>query len=400
MKPELLAPAGSWAMLNTAINSGADAVYFGVKGFNMRASAKNFELNELKKIARLCHKHNVKAYLTLNIIIYENELKKVENIIIKAKKSKIDAIICWDFSVIMLCKKHNMDFHISTQASISNSAAAEFYYKLGAKRLVLARECSLEQIKEISKKAKAEIEIFIHGAMCVSVSGRCFISQFLHNKSANRGECLQPCRREYIVKDKEEGHELKLENNYVMSAKDLCTIDFIDKILEAGPSSLKIEGRSKQPDYVKTVVEAYKEAITAYYNKSLTDGLKKRLKKRLSNAYNRGFSTGFFFQKPGKEDFASSYGSISKSKKVFIGEIINFYKKINVAEIKVLNKKIKKGDKLIIIGNKTGCIETKAYSIEIEKKPAAEAKKGSIAGVKIGQIARKNDKVYINELLK
>ena len=394
-KPEILAPVGSWAMLNTAINAGVDSVYFGIKGFNMRASAKNFELDELAKVVELCHKNKVKTFLTVNIIVYENEIKDIEKLIKHAKKYKVDAIICWDFSVIQLCKKHGIPFHISTQASVSNSEAANFYHELGAERIVLARESSLEQIKKITASTKAEIEIFVHGAMCVSVSGRCFTSQFLYNKSANRGECIQPCRREYIIKDKEEGYKLELENNYVMSAKDLCSIEFIDKIIETGAAALKIEGRAKQPEYVKTVIESYKQAIDAYYNKDLTDELKTELKKKLESVYNRGFSTGFYFNKPTEKDFATEYGSVATSKKVFIGPVLNYYKKVNVAEVKILSNELKKGVKIIIIGNKTGCVETTVESIQKNKNELDKATKGDVVGIKIDQLVRENDKVYL-----
>ena len=234
-KPELMAPVGNFEMLKAAVDAGADAVYFGVKNFNMRANAKNFSKDDLKKITEFCHKNKVKAYLTLNIIIYEDELKEVKDLLKKAKEANIDMIICWDLSVIKLAKEIGLDICASTQASISNSESANYYKKLGVKRIVLARECSFEQIKEIRKKTDLEIEVFIHGAMCVSVSGRCFLSHHLFNKSANRGDCLQPCRREYLIVDKEEnGNELIIGKDYVMSAKDLCSIMFIDKLILDG----------------------------------------------------------------------------------------------------------------------------------------------------------------------
>ena len=225
MKYELLAPVGNFPMLTTAVNAGADAVYFGLKEYGMRANARNFTIKDLDEIEKICKPKKVKRYLTLNTIIYNNEIKNIEDTI-KKVKNKVDAIICWDFAVINLCKKHKVPFMISTQASISNIEAAKFYKKLGAKKVVLARELNLKQIKEISKIIP--VECFAHGAMCVSISGRCFTSQFLFNKSANRGECIQPCRRSYIIKDQQEGYELKLKHNKVMSAKDLCTLPFIE----------------------------------------------------------------------------------------------------------------------------------------------------------------------------
>lgn len=394
--PELLAPAGSWECLVTAIKSGADAVYVGVKELNMRATAKNFELSELKKITEYSHSHKVKAYLTLNSIIYEDELEKVKTILEEAKNANIDAVICWDFSVINLCKELQIPFHVSTQASVCNSKSADFFKKLGASRIVLARECSLEQIKEIKKNTDIEIEVFIHGAMCVSVSGRCFTSQFVFNRSANRGDCIQPCRRSYIVKDKEEGFELELDNNYVMSAKDLCTIKFIDRLIESGIDAFKIEGRTKTAEYVKIVVESYRQAIDAHEINRLTDELKTALYEKLKSVYNRGFSDGFYLGKPDKKDFASQYGGIQNEVKVYVGKVVNFYKKISVAEIKIEDNPVKVGDKIVIIGPTTGCVIQKIDSIELDKdKKIESAEKGMSIGIKLINSVRENDKVYL-----
>lgn len=297
-KPELLAPVQDYVSLSAAIENGADAVFFGVKGFNMRAGAKNFEVKDLPKITKIAHKRRVKVYLAINTIIYEEELKKIEKILTAVKKAKIDAIICWDHAVIQIAKKLGMEIHISTQASIANSQAAEFYRKLGAKRVVLARECTLEQIKKIKKHTKAELEIFIHGAMCVSVSGRCFLSQYLYGKSANRGECLQPCRRKYLIKQVDGGKELELGEDYVLSPKDLNTINFIEKILDIGVDCLKIEGRNRSPEYVATVTKAYRTIIDFVYsekkkgkkfNEELTK-LKNDLSEKLETVYHRGSS--------------------------------------------------------------------------------------------------------------
>jgi putative protease len=301
-KPELLAPVQDYTSLTAAIKNGADAVFFGIKGFNMRAGAKNFTVKDLPKIVKIAHKNNVKTYLAINTIIYENEIKKVEQILLKVKKAKIDAIICWDFSIIQIAKKLNIEIHISTQASIANSKTAEFYRKLGATRVVLARECSLEQIKEIKKQTKAEIEVFIHGAMCVSMSGRCFMSQFLYGKSANRGECLQPCRRKYLIKQIDGGQELELGEDYVLSPKDLCTIDFIEKIIDAGIDCFKIEGRNRSPEYVAVVTKSYRTIIDFVCSTKKRDNkfyeqlsaLKEELFEKLNTVYHRGNSTGFF----------------------------------------------------------------------------------------------------------
>ncbi|MEK6758125.1 MAG: peptidase U32 family protein, partial [Nanoarchaeota archaeon] len=256
-KYELLAPAGNFPMLITAVNAGADAIYFGVQEFNMRSSAKNFKISDLSKIRKICGK-KVKMYLTLNTIIYDSELKRVEKIIKRSKKY-IDAIICWDLSIIQLCKKYKIPFHLSTQASVSNTESAKFYKKLGAERIVLARELNLKQIQNISKII--EVETFVHGAMCLSISGRCLMSQFLFNKSANRGACIHPCRRSYVVKDKQEGYELEIQNDKVLSAKDLCTLPFIEKLKKAGVTSFKIEGRNRDPRYVDAVTRDYRKAL-------------------------------------------------------------------------------------------------------------------------------------------
>ncbi|MBU0757577.1 MAG: U32 family peptidase, partial [Nanoarchaeota archaeon] len=387
--PEILAPAGNRETLTTAVNAGADAVYLGVKELNMRATAKNFELAELSKIVSYCHEYSVRVFLTVNTIIYEDELKLVKKIVNSAKQSGVDAIICWDFSVISECKRINMPFHISTQASVSNSAAANHFLALGAKRVVLARECSLEQIKEIRQHTDIEIEAFIHGAMCVAVSGRCFTSQFLYGRSANRGDCIQPCRRSYIINDTEEDKELVLENNFVMSAKDLCSIRFIDQIIETGVDSLKIEGRTKGAEYVKVVVESYRKALDAYEKGKLDDMLKKELFERLSVVYNRGFSTGFYKGKPKDSDFADQYGGVNTKKKVHVGKVTNFYKNIKVADIIVQDNGFRKGDELVIIGPTTGCIMQRIGSIEIGKgKKTDTAEKGMTVGVKLDEIAR------------
>ncbi len=381
-KFELMAPAGDWRSFHAAIEAGADAVYFGLKEFNMRQTTRNFSLRDIEKM----QEYNVKKYLTLNTIIYDNEIKKIEKII-KKVKGKIDAIICWDPSVIWLCKKYRIPFHISTQASVSNSKAAEFYKKLGAKRIILARELNLKQIKEIVKKTGIEIEIFIHGALCVSISGRCFTSQFLHKKSANRGECLQPCRREYKVID-DEGNELKLKNNFVMSAKDLCTLPFIEKIKNSGATAFKIEGRNRNAEYVYEVTKVYREAL----DKRLNEKKKKELMKRLEEVYNRKFSSGFYLGLPTSDDFSDVRGSVAKTKKKIIGKVENYYKKLGVAVIRIYTDKIKINDTLVIMGNKTGVKKFKIKSMEINHKKVKIAKKGLVA-IKSPEV-RKNDEVY------
>jgi putative protease len=393
-KPEIMAPAGNYESLSSAINAGADAVYLGVNEFNMRAAAKNFSIEDLNKIVSYAHKRNVKIYLAVNTIIFENELSKVKEVIKKAKKAKADAIICWDMSVLSECKKQKIDAFLSTQASASNSFACEFYRKAGAKRITLARECTIEQIKQIKKKTKAEIEIFIHGAMCVSISGRCFLSQNIFGKSANRGDCLQPCRREYEITDVEEGHSFILGKNYILSPKDLCTMPFIEKILDLNVEALKIEGRARSPEYAAEVVSSYRKAVDLWYEKKLDEKNKKLLMKKLESVYNRGFHPGFFLGKPAKQ-WSKTYGSKSTHKKEFVGIVKNFYAKPMAAEIIIQTNEIKKGDTIIIIGPTTGTIKQKVNSMQANNKAINKAEKGNSVGIKLKKTARKNDKVYI-----
>ena len=385
IKYELLAPAGNFPMLVAAINAGANAVYFGLKEFSMRATAKNFTIKDLDKIEKICKPKNIQRYLTINTIIYNEEIKQLEKVI-KKVKGKVDAIICWDMAVINLCNEYKIPFFISTQASISNIEAAKFYKNLGAKRIVLARELNLKQIKEISKVI--DVECFCHGAMCVSVSGRCFTSQFLFNKSANRGECLHPCRRTYQVKD-EEGNELKVNNSRIFSAKDLCTLPFIEKMKQAGITSFKIEGRNRDARYVDIVVKIYRKAI----DKKLTEQELKQSIEELRKVYNRKFSSGFYNKIPTSDDFTNTENSEATEKKHFVGKVLHYFSKLGVATIKVASQ-IKVGDNIIIIGKTTGIEKAKIEQIEIKNKPVQKAKKGDEIGIKLKKV-RKNDEVYV-----
>lgn len=384
-KYELLSPAGDFPSMIAAIDSGANAVYFGLKDFNMRDSAKNFSLKDLKKINLICEKR-VKKYLTLNTVIYTEELKQIESII-KKVKGKVDAIICWDLSVIQLCKKYKIPFHISTQASVSNLESARFYERLGAERIVLARELNLKQIKKISKII--QVECFVHGALCVSESGRCFTSQFLRCKSANRGQCTHPCRRSYIVKD-EEGNELKLENNKVMSAKDLCTLPFIEQMKKAGITGFKIEGRNRGPEYVSTVTRVYRKALDKKLSKAeLKEGLEE-----LRKVYNRGFSEGFYLKMPTEDDFTFSESGEAEESKHIIGRIEKYWPKIQVAAVKIFTKKLKIGDEIYIKGPITGLKRVRIESMQINYKEVQEAIKGQEVGIKFPD-CKKGDEVYI-----
>lgn len=383
-KYELLAPAGDFSMLSAAVNAGANAVYFGLREFSMRAAARNFTIRDLDKIRQICEPKNVKMYLTLNTIIYNNEIKKIEKTL-KRVKDKIDAVICWDFAVIELCKKYNVPFFISTQASVSNIEAAKSYKALGAKRIILARELNLKQIKQISKII--DIECFIHGAMCVSVSGRCFTSQFLFNKSANRGECLHPCRRMYNVKDSE-GNELKVVNNTIFSAKDLCTLPFIEKMKKAGIKAFKIEGRNRDARYVETVVRIYRKAL----DKKLTKEEIKQSLNELNEIYNKGYSSGFYLKMPTSDDFSVTEDNASRKKKHFVGKVIHYFPE-GKARIR-LSSELKTGDEIVIIGNYTGFQKAKVEEIERNNSSVKRAYKGEEINLNLPKV-RKNDEVYL-----
>jgi putative protease len=393
-KPELLAPAGDWTMLRTAVKHGADAVYFGVDKLNMRAKAKNFSIDELGEIVKFCRENNVDTHLTINSIVYENELDEIDVIIPAAKKAGVDLVICWDMAVIQKCIEYEMPFCISTQASISNSASAKMYEKLGAERIVLARECSLEKIKEIKQNVNIEIETFVHGAMCVAVSGRCFMSHHIFNKSANRGECIQPCRREYSIYDKDGETELLIGEDYVMSPKDLCTIEFVDQLIEAGIDSFKIEGRKRSPEYIAKVISTYRSAIDNYFEGKLTPELKKEYFNELQKVYNRGFSTGFYFDTPGGDEYTIKYGSSATTKKVYVGKVVNYFKKTGIVHIKIETKDIKLGDELYFIGDTTGVVEKTLTEMVKEENKITVAVKGDEVTFKCEELVRPRDQVY------
>ncbi len=383
---ELLAPAGDWECFVVAISAGANAIYFGLQQFNMRARSKNFKISDLPKMRKIADEKGVKLYLTMNTIIFDEELKTSENLIKKVKKY-VDAIICSDVAVMLLCNKYKIPFHVSTQCSVSNSSVAKFYKKLGAERIVLARELSLKQIKKIAKIV--DVEVFVHGAMCVSVSGRCFISEHLYGQSANRGRCIQPCRRYYEVKD-DQGKELRVENHHIFSAKDLCALPFLEQLKKAGIKSFKIEGRSREPEYVDTVVKVYRRALDKKLN---SDELKKSIEE-LNKVYTKGFSSGFYFGVPTSDDFSDVQHSKATNKKEFIGKIGHYYSRIGVALIKINSGKLKIGDEVFIIGKTTGIIKTKIESMQIEKKEIQEVKKGQEVGIKL-PFCRRNDEIYL-----
>ena len=409
-KPEILSPVQDLVSLKTAIDAGADAVYFGIRGFNMRITAKNFTVKDLPKITKAAHEAGIKTYLALNTIIYEEEIDEIRSVLQKAKEAGVDAVICWDLSVIKAAKEIGLETHLSTQASVSNSEAALFYKNLGITRIVLARECSLEQIKKIKEKADIEIETFIHGAMCVSISGRCFMSQFSTGNSANRGACRQPCRRNYMIKDVEGEFEYELGPDYVLSPKDLCTLPFIEKLVFSGIDCFKIEGRNKSPEYVSDTTAVYREIVDFIWeNKNKQDDntfqknlaeIKKRLMKKLERVFNRGFSDGFYLGKP-LNSWTDSYGNAGTERKIFLGKITHVYDKIKVAELKIeTDKPLQIGDEILIQGANTGNFRTVVRSMEIEHKKVEQAEQGDFVAVKIDKKVRCNDLVYRVEKIK
>lgn len=399
-KPELMAPAGDWTMLRAAVSNGADAIYFGLDKLNMRAKAANFTAEDLPELVLFCKEHNVLTYLTLNTIVFEEELVELAEIIVAAKNNKVDRIICSDLAVADLCYKHQMPFCISTQNSISNSLAADVYKRMGAVRIVLARECSLEEIKKIRAKTDLEIEAFVHGAMCIAVSGRCFMSHHLFGKSANRGECIQPCRREFEVYDPAIGKSLVVGEDYIMSPKDLCTIEFIDQLIEAGIDSLKIEGRKRAPEYVAKAVSVYRQAIDLYFEGNLTKEKKKELLAELEKVYNRGFSSGFYFGIPSSEEYSGVEGSKATTRKTYIGKVLNYFKEIEVAHILIESGQIKLSDEILIMGETTGVLEIKLEKMIVNDKDEQSAKRGDEITIKVPSLVRRNDRVYLIEFIK
>ena len=345
-----MAPAGDRTMLTAVVNNGADAVYFGVDKLNMRAKAGNFTISELPEIVSFCKEHNVMTYLTINSIVKEDEIADLDEIIPAAKSAGVDRVICWDHAVMLKCNEYKMPFCISTQASVSNSLSAEYYKSLGAVRVVAARECSLEEIKSIKSKSGLEVEVFVHGAMCIAVSGRCFMSHHLFGKSANQGECIQPCRREFEIYDPAIKKSMIIGTDYVLSPKDLCSIEFIDQLIESGIDSFKIEGRKRSAEYAARAVSVYRKGIDLYFEGQLTEEVKKELLSQLEEVYNRGFSSGFYFEKPSSSEYADIYGSKATKRKDYIGKVLNYYKKNNIAFIMLESGQIEKDDDLLIIG--------------------------------------------------
>ncbi|MBS4013805.1 MAG: U32 family peptidase [Bacteroidetes bacterium] len=401
---EILAPVGSYESLIAAIQAGANAVYFGVGKLNMRSrSAQSFSIEDLFKIVDICKSANVRSYLTLNTIIYDNEMDEMKVLVDKAKEAGITAVIASDLSVLEYCKQQNVTTHISTQCNITNLQAVKFYSRY-ADVMVMARELSLQQVSEIVKGIEKEnikgpsgelvkIEIFVHGALCMAVSGKCYLSLDNMNYSANRGACLQLCRRSYLVTDKEEGFELEVDHEYIMSPKDLCTIGFIDKIIDAGATVLKIEGRGRGPEYVKTVTQCYKEAVEAVIQNTYSQEKVAEWENRLKAVFNRGFWDGYYLGRKMGE-WSKRYGSQSTKKKLYIGIVTNYFSNLNVAEIKMETNDLITGEEIIITGPTTGVIEQTADEIRVNLQITDKTVKGEKCSIKTSELVRRGDKVY------
>jgi putative protease len=362
---ELLAPVRDRVSLAAALDAGADSVYFGLGTLNMRSGSKGIDPAELPEIVCQTHQRGVKVYVTLNTIVYDNEIEIIKSLLNKIKEANVDAVICWDPAVIKLSCQLGIPFHVSTQANVTNVISVKFYETLGARCVVLARELTLEQIKAIKSQTSIKIETFVHGAMCVSVSGRCYLSQFLSCKSANRGECLQPCRRRYRLTDLETNDELELGSDYILSPKDLCALPILDKLIEAGIDVFKIEGRSRPPEYVRTVVAAYRRAIDAINNGQFNESLVNELMAEVSKVYNRGFSRGFYLGRPGPADWADRGDNHASQTKSYIGKVLNYYAKPKIAHIKVCNA-LTVGDVVQAHGPTTGVAEFKIAELKTD----------------------------------
>ena len=399
-----MAPVGSWESLRAAIQAGADSVYFGVDKLNMRSqSTVNFTFNDFKEIVEICNENSIRTYLTLNTVLYDNDMLLMRELIDAAQKYRITAVIASDLAAISYASEKGVEVHISTQQSISNFETVKFYSKF-ADVIVLARELSLSQVSEIAKTIDAEnvrgpsgktlrLELFIHGALCMAISGKCYLSLHEYNKSANRGTCLQLCRRSYIVSDKETARELEIDNQYIMSPKDLCTIDFFNIILDAGVKVLKIEGRARSAEYVKTVVECYDQAIHAYIDGSFSKIRIEEWKKRLSTVFNRGFWDGYYLGRTMGE-WSNVYGSKATKKKIYIGKGMNYFSNLQVAEFLVETGSLRVGDEVIISGPTTGIVEMKVPEIRVDLNSVEEVHKGQRFSMPVKEIVRRSDKVY------
>lgn len=400
-----MAPVGSYESLAAAIQAGADAVYFGVGKLNMRsASAANFTLDDLARIVATAHAAGVRTYLTVNTVIYEDEIAAAHEVIDRAKSEGIDAIIASDMAVILYARRAGVEVHISTQCNISNSEAVKFYAQW-ADTVVLARELSLEQVAGIRDRIVAddirgprgelvEIEMFAHGALCMSISGKCYLSLYETGCSANRGACRQLCRRKYTVRDKETGAELDIDGRYVLSPKDLCTIDFLDRMIGAGVRVLKIEGRARGAEYVKRVVECYDQALRALEEGRYTPELAASLKERLRTVLNRGFWEGYYAGRPVVE-YSPAYGSSATRRKVYVGKVVNFYKKLSVAEVAVEAAPLAVGEEIFFLGATTGVAEQLLEELHgPDGEPVGSVAQGELCAIRTPGVIRRGDQLY------
>ncbi len=403
-KIELMAPAGDFESLQAAIDNGADSVYFGVEQLNMRArSTVNFTIADLPEVARRCGNKNVRTYLTLNTIIYDHDLSVVKTLLAKAKEANITAVIASDQAVIAMARQLGIEVHISTQLNITNIETIRFY-SLFADTMVLSRELSLRQVKSITEQIVredikgpngnlVEIEIFGHGALCMAVSGKCYLSLHSHNSSANRGACKQNCRKKYTVIDQESGFEIEVDNEYLMSPKDLCTLDFLDQVIDSGIQVLKIEGRGRAPEYVATVVKTYRDAIDSYYEGSFSKEKVAVWMDALATVYNRGFWSGYYL---GQElgEWSAVPGSLATQKKVYVGKGTHYFPKANIGQFKIEAYDIKAGDKILITGPNTGAQELVIDEMFVNDRVSEKATKGDHCTLKLPFRIRLSDKLY------
>ena len=402
---EIMAPVGSYESLAAAIQAGADAVYFGVGKLNMRsASAANFSLDDLARIVATARRAGVKSYLTVNTVVYEEELDEVRRVIDRAHAEGVDAIIASDMAAILYARKIGQEVHISTQCNISNSEAVRFYAQW-ADTVVLARELSLEQVAAIHRRIEEEpilgpkgrpiaIEMFAHGALCMSISGKCYLSLFETGCSANRGACRQLCRRKYTLTDTETGAQLDVDGQYVLSPKDLCTIDFLDRMIGAGVRVLKIEGRARGAEYVKRVVECYDTALRALEAGEYTPELAARLKERLRTVFNRGFWEGYYAGRPVVEH-SPAYGSSATRRKVYVGKVVNFYRKLSVAEVLVEAAPLSRGEEIFFLGATTGVAEQRLDELHgPDGQPCETVVQGELCAIRTPGVIRRGDKLY------
>lgn len=399
-----MAPVGCYESLQAAIAAGADSVYFGVGTLNMRAkSAANFDFEDLDRIVHIAHEKGVKCYLTVNTIVYDDELEEVHRTIDRAREAGIDAIISTDFAAILYARRTGVEVHISTQSNISNTEAVKFFSQW-ADVVVLARELSLDQVAHIAREIEEQqitgprgelvkIEMFAHGALCMAISGKCYLSLHESGCSANRGACRQVCRRKYRLTNTETGEELATDGRYLLSPKDLCTIDFLDRFLKAGVRVLKIEGRARGAEYVKRTVECYDRALRAIEAGSYTPDLAAELKEQLREVFNRDFWAGYYAGRPMAE-LSARYGSGATMRKVYVGKVTNFYKKISVAEVLIEAAPLRKGERLLWMGETTGCVEQIAETIHLTDSPVELVRQGELCAIKTDSLIRRGDRLY------